>query len=103
MIFDVELMKEKLKPEMEDFHEKVKSGIYDLIIADEINYCIYRGLIPLDKVINIVNDRPKNVELIFTGRHAHEKLVEKADLVTEMKKIKHHFDKGIRARIGIEF
>ena len=100
---DVESMKEKMQPEMEDFHEKVKSGNYDLVIADEINYCIFRGLVSLDKAIEIVNDRPKNVELIFTGRHAHKKLVEMADLVTEMKKIKHHFDKGIRARIGIEF
>ena len=100
---DVERMKDKMQPEMEDFHEKVKSGNYDLVIADEINYCIFRGLVSLDKAIEIVNDRPKNVELIFTGRHAHKKLVEMADLVTEMKKIKHHFDKGIRARIGIEF
>ena len=100
---DVERMKEKMQPEMEDFHEKVKSGNYDLVIADEINYCIFRGLISIDKAIEIVKDRPKNVELIFTGRHAHKKLVEMADLVTEMKKIKHHFDKGIRARIGIEF
>ena len=100
---DVEKMKEKMRPEMDDLHEKVKSGEFDLIIADEINYCIYRDLVPLQKVINIVNDRPKNVELIFTGRYAHKKLVDQADLVTEMKKIKHHFDKGIRARIGIEF
>ena len=100
---DVEMMKEKMKPEMDDLHRKVISGEYDLIIADEINYCIFRELISLDKAIEIVNDRPKNVELIFTGRHAHKKLLDKADLVTEMKKIKHHFDKGIRARIGIEF
>jgi len=100
---DVEKMKEKMRPEMDDLHEKVKSGKFDLIIADEINYCIYRDLVPLQKAINIVNDRPKNVELIFTGRYAHKKLVDQADLVTEMKKIKHHFDKGIRARIGIEF
>jgi cob(I)alamin adenosyltransferase len=96
-------MKEKMEPEMEDLHEQVKSGKYDLIIADEINYCIYRGLLSVEKAIQIVEDRPKNVELVFTGRYAHEKLVERADLVTEMKKIKHHFDKGIRARIGIEF
>ena len=100
---DVETMKEKMEPEMEDLHEQVKSGKYDLIIADEINYCIYRGLLSVEKAIQIVEDRPKNVELVFTGRYAHEKLVERADLVTEMKKIKHHFDKGIRARIGIEF
>jgi len=100
---DVKTMKEKMEPEMEDLHEQVKSGKYDLIIADEINYCIFRGLLSVEKAIQIVEDRPKNVELVFTGRYAHEELVERADLVTEMKKIKHHFDNGIRARIGIEF
>jgi cob(I)alamin adenosyltransferase len=100
---DVATMKVKMKPEMEDLHEQVKSGKYDLIIADEINYCIFRGLLSVEKAIQIVEDRPKNVELVFTGRYAHEELVERADMVTEMKKIKHHFDKGIRARIGIEF
>jgi cob(I)alamin adenosyltransferase len=100
---DVATMKVKMKPEMEDLHEQVKSGKYDLIIADEINYCIFRGLLSVEKAIQIVVDRPKNVELVFTGRYAHEELVERADMVTEMKKIKHHFDKGIRARIGIEF
>ena len=57
-----------------------------------------------DPVISIKEYKTdKNGELVFTGRHAHPKLIERADLVTEMKKIKHHFDKGIRARIGIEF
>ena len=100
---DVVTMKEKMKPEMDHFHEQVRSGKYDLIIADEINYCIHRELISLKKALAIVDDRPKNVELVFTGRHAKEELIELADLVTEMRKIKHHFDQGIRARIGIEF
>ena len=100
---DVETMKEKMKPEMDHFHEQVRSGKYDLIIADEINYCIHRELISLEKALAIVDDRPNNLELVFTGRHAKEELIERADLVTEMRKIKHHFDQGIRARIGIEF
>ena len=100
---DVEAMREKMKPEMEDFHQQVRSGKYDLIIADEINYCIHRELISLEKALEIVDDRPSHVELVFTGRHAKPELIEKADLVTEMRKVKHHFDKGIRARIGIEF
>ena len=100
---DVEAMKEKMKPEMEDFHQQVRSGKYDLIIADEINYCIHRELISLEKALEIVDDRPSHVELVFTGRHAKPELIEKADLVTEMRKVKHHFDQGIRARIGIEF
>ena len=100
---DVETMKEKMKPEMDHFHEQVLSRKYDLIIADEINYCIHRELISLEKALAIVDDRPKNLELVFTGRHAKEELIERANLVTEMCKIKHHFDQGIRARIGIEF
>ena len=96
-------MKEKMKPEMEDFHLQVRSGKYDLIIADEINYCIHRELISLEKALEIVDDRPSHLELVFTGRHAKPELIEKADLVTEMRKVKHHFDQGIRARIGIEF
>ena len=100
---DVEAMKEKMKPEMEDFHQQVRSCKYDLIIADEINYCIHRELISLEKALEIVDDRPSHVELVFTGRHAKPELIEKADLVTEMRKVKHHFDQGIRARIGIEF
>ena len=100
---DVETMKEKMKPEMDHFHEQVRSGKYDLIIADEINYCIHRELISLGKALAIVDDRPKNLELVFTGRYAKEELIKRADLVTEMCKIKHHFDQGIRARIGIEF
>ena len=100
---DVKTMKEKMKPEMDHFHEQVRSGKYDLIIADEINYCIHRELISLEKALAIVDDRPKNLELVFTGRYAKEELIGRADLVTEMHKIKHHFDQGIRARIGIEF
>ena len=65
--------------------------------------CIQRELISLEKALEIVDDRPNHVELVFTGRHAKPELIEKADLVTEMRKVKHHFDQGIRARIGIEF
>ena len=60
-------------------------------------------MISLEKALEIVDDRPSHVELVFTGRHAKTELIEKADLVTEMRKVKHHFDQGIRARIGIEF
>ncbi len=100
---DIENMKEKLKPEMEQIKQAMVSGDYDLVILDEINYCIHRGLIPLETAIDLVDSRPEKVELVFTGRHAHEELVERADLVTEMRKIKHHFEKGVKARIGIEF
>ncbi|GIT72749.1 MAG: hypothetical protein Ct9H300mP28_25630 [Pseudomonadota bacterium] len=60
---------------MEDLYLQVKSGKYDLIIADEINYCIYRELLSLDKAIQIVVIVLKMWEIVFTGRHAHQKLI----------------------------
>lgn len=100
---DVEAMQEKLKPEMDDLQKTLTSEDYDMVICDEINYCIHRGLIPLERAIELVESRPEKVELIFTGRHAPEELIKRAGIVTEMRKVKHHFEEGIRARIGIEF
>jgi len=82
--------------------EIIKKNKYDLIILDEINIAIGFGLIDLDDVITILNTRQK-AEIVLTGRRAHPKLKNIADLVTEMKKSKHYFDKGIKAREGIEF
>ena len=100
---DMNAMRKELVPEMEDLHLRVASGDYDLVIVDEINYCLHRGLVDLDQVLRVVGHRPPQVELVFTGRYAHEELVERADLVTEMRKVKHHFEQGVRARVGIEF
>ena len=100
---DMNAMRKELIPEMEDLHLRVASGDYDLVIVDEINYCLHRGLVDLDQVLRVVGHRPPQVELVFTGRYAHEELVERADLVTEMRKVKHHFEQGVRARVGIEF
>lgn len=100
---DIEAMRANLKPELEALKADMLSGKYDMIIVDEINYCLYRELLDLDQVLDLVDSRPEKVELVFTGRHAHEELIKRADLVTEMKKIKHPFEKGIRARVGIEF
>jgi cob(I)alamin adenosyltransferase len=72
-------------------------------IVDEINYCIHRDLISIERAIDLVEKRPIHVELVFTGRYAAEQLIERAGLVTEMRKIKHHFDNGVLARRGIEF
>jgi cob(I)alamin adenosyltransferase len=88
---------------MDELERLLVSAEYDLVIVDEINYCIHRGLIPLERAIALVEKRPENVELVFTGRYAAEELIQRADVVTEMRKIKHHFDKGIPARRGIEF
>ena len=83
--------------------DAVLSGDYDLVVVDEINVALSYNLIELDEVIQLIKDKPSNVELILTGRYVDTKLVEMADLVTEMVKVKHPFDRGIKARKGIEY
>ena len=78
------------------------SGEYDIIILDEINVAIHFGLIKEKSVLNFLERKPKNIEVILTGRYAPEAIIQKADLVTEMKEIKHYYTQGIRARTGIE-
>ncbi len=83
--------------------EIIKSNRFDMIVLDEINVVINLKLIGLDDFIDtIINQKPATTELILTGRNAHSKLIEIADLVTEMKEVKHYFNKGINARLGIE-
>lgn len=69
---------------------------------DEINIAIHKKLITVDDVIDVLKVRPENTEVILTGRYAHEKLIEIADLVTEMKEIKHYYTQGVMSREGIE-
>jgi cob(I)alamin adenosyltransferase len=79
------------------------SGDYDMVVLDEVNVALYYKLIDLDEVIKLIEDKPENVELILTGRYADAKLIALADLVTEMVKLKHPYDKGVKARKGIEY
>ena len=79
-----------------------KKNSYDIVILDEINVAIFLNLITEDEVIRLIDKKPENMELILTGRNATEKIIEKADLVTEMKEIKHYYHKGVKARVGIE-
>lgn len=83
--------------------EAVLSGTYDLVVLDEVNVALGFKLIELDEVVKLVRNKPPKVELILTGRYADNKIIEMADLVTEMVKVKHPFDKGIKARKGIEY
>lgn len=77
---------------------------YDIIIADEILYAVQLGLLEEQKVIDLINNKPKNKELILTGSHKpFENIFQLADLVTEIKKIKHPYDKGVLARKGLEY
>jgi cob(I)alamin adenosyltransferase len=81
----------------------ISSNQYDLVVLDELNNAIDYNLIEVDDVLKIIAAKPKNLELVITGRDAHPKLMKVADLVTIMKKKKHPFDKGLIARQGIEY
>lgn len=81
----------------------IESGKKDLVVLDEITYAINFGFITLEEVIEFLTNRPKNVTVLLSGRDAPKKLIEVADLVTEMKKIKHPFDKGVIAKEGIDY
>ncbi|MGQ9695046.1 MAG: cob(I)yrinic acid a,c-diamide adenosyltransferase [Thermodesulfobacteriota bacterium] len=82
--------------------EAIISRKYQLIILDEINVAVKYGLIPLKELLQIMKKKPKDVELILTGRWANSQAIKLADLVTEMKEIKHYYKKGIDSRLGIE-
>ncbi len=77
-------------------------GEYDLIIVEEGNVAVTCGILSENDLLTLIERKPDNVELLITGRGAAEKVVEKADLVTEMKAVKHYFDQGVAARKGIE-
>ncbi len=83
--------------------EAIMSGKYGLIILDEINICIDLGMLKVQDVKNTLLNKPKNLEIVLTGRRAHQELVAMAHLVTEMQPIKHYFDIGVMARRGIEY
>ena len=82
--------------------EKLLSGEYDLVILDEVNGAIGFGLLPVTDVLDLLSIRPAAVELVLTGRNADPKIIEAADLVTEMVEIKHYYKAGVPARLGIE-
>jgi len=83
--------------------ETAEKRFYDVLILDEIVYCLSQGLAKLQDVKNIIDKRDPAVEIVLTGRGAAQELIAMADLVTEMKNIKHPFEKGVPARQGIEF
>jgi cob(I)alamin adenosyltransferase len=80
----------------------IQSGDYDLVILDEANIAVYYNLFSVDELLKVVQNRPKQVEIVITGRNADPRIIAAADLVTEMREIKHYYQKGIAARLGIE-
>ena len=83
--------------------EKIASGAYDIVVLDEITYPITYGWLDVDEVIETLRSRPADLHVVLTGRQAHEKLIEFADLVTEMREIKHPFNAGLKAQPGVDF
>jgi len=82
--------------------EKLLSNEYDLVILDEINGAVFFGLLSVDDQLDLIRQRPAKVELVFTGRNVDSRVIEAADLVTEMREIKHYYKAGVPAREGIE-
>jgi cob(I)alamin adenosyltransferase len=84
-------------------HTAIHSGEWDLVILDEINYAISYGMLEPAKVVESLKNKPELVHVILTGRNAHPTIVELADTVTEMRQIKHAYEKGVLAQRGIEY
>jgi len=83
--------------------EKIMSSKFNVVILDEINYAVQLELLKIDDVIDLIMSKPPELVLVLTGNHAAKEVIEIADLVTEMKEIKHPFKSGIKAKKGIDF
>ncbi|WP_213075130.1 cob(I)yrinic acid a,c-diamide adenosyltransferase [Fervidobacterium pennivorans] len=81
----------------------IKSGEYDVVVMDEVNVAVYYKLFQPADVVEILKNKPEHVEIILTGRYAPQEFIDIADLVTEMREIKHYYQKGVLAREGIEY
>lgn len=87
---------------LEKIRDAMLSGEYDLVVVEEGNVAAACGLFDVQLLLDLIADKPDNLELVITGRGAAPEVMEQADLVTEMKDIKHYYDKGVAARVGIE-
>jgi len=104
------LITEKIREEDKELarrgFERIKkiifSGEYDVVILDEVNIALYYKLLSEEELIEVIKKRPSHTEIVLTGRYASSQIIKIADLVTEMKQIKHYFSKGVKARRGIE-
>ena len=96
---DVRLVEEAWR----EAQEAIMSGQWDLIVLDEINYAITYGMLDPAKVVETLKHKPERVHVILTGRNAHPTIIELADTVTEMKQVKHAYEKGVMAQRGIEY
>lgn len=88
---------------LEAARQRIHSGGWDIVILDEINTAVALGLLDIKDVLNLVRSKPAKLHLILTGRDAHPDLIAGADMVTEMRSVKHPYEKGMSARKGIDF
>lgn len=105
-VFKGEASEEDLAAAAAGFDEAqalVDSGEYDLVILDELVTAVFFELVPVDRVLAMIAAKPAPVELVITGRRAPDELIAAADLVTEMRPVKHYYDAGVKARQGIEY
>ena len=100
---DVEKMRDCIKQTLISIAKRVAKKMYDVIILDEIIFCLDKNLAEPADIKAVIEKRDQKVEIVMTGRGAKKDLIDMADLVTEMKSIKHPFEKGTAARKGIEF
>jgi len=87
---------------LERIQEAMLSGQYDVVVLDEVNVAIWFGLLTTEEVLAFLDQRPEHVEVVLTGRRAPQELIERADLVTEMREVKHYYQQGVLSRKGIE-
>ena len=95
---DIRVARDGLK----DVREIMISGKYQVIILDEANIATFYNLFTVEDLLDLVREKPEGVELVITGRRADPRIIEAADLVTEMKEVKHYYNEGVQARDGIE-
>jgi len=95
---DIEAAREGL----EESRKAIQSGQYQMVILDEANIATFYNLFSVDELLELINNKPDEVEIIITGRRADQKIIDTADLVTEMREIKHYYRQGVEARKGIE-
>ena len=100
---DVNQLRASVAEALDEARKAMLSGNYDIVVLDEINNAVTGGFADVEAVVEFIISKPEKVELILTGRSAEQKVMDLADYVTEMKCIKHPFQKGISARRGIEF
>lgn len=98
-----ERLSEEVRQTLAYAEERMLKGKYDLLILDEIFIAVQQRLITVQQLLDLLDKKPEPLELILTGRNAPEVILKRADLVTEMRKIRHPFEKGIPARVGIEY